>query len=350
MRVFSLVLLAVFAIPAVADNAVKPIAKAAIRPPLVSAPAYDDLKRSYRVDESISLAVVRADLLSNAGRVIEIRGTVNGVMKTPAGQTVILKSTEGDAVTRLSPEARGAEILRSGAEVRVLLLVSAQDDKLLFTLLAADKDVPQESLFRSPYDNDLVVVPPSADIVLPKPKVPVRRVGSAPARVPQAGSGAIDLNAQKPAYKNLARRFNRKLSDAQADEIATALLRAGAETNIDPRFLASIVAVESDFDIYCLSRSGAMGLGQIMPFNLKEAGIRNAWNPTQNIVGMARLLRGHLNSYAGRADATLLAAAAYNAGPGAVRRAGYKVPNGAQVQRYVWKVYYRYKEFAPELF
>jgi hypothetical protein len=33
-----------------------------------------------------------------------------------------------------------------------------------------------------------------------------------------------------------------------------------------------------------------------------------------------------------------------------VRRAGYKVPNGSQVQRYVWKVYYRYKAFAPDMF
>jgi soluble lytic murein transglycosylase-like protein len=80
-----------------------------------------------------------------------------------------------------------------------------------------------------------------------------------------------------------------------------------------------------------------MGLGQIMPFNLKEAGITNAWNPRQNIFGAARLLRGHLNTFGSRPDGTLLAVAAYNAGPNAVRRAGYKVPNGSQVQRYVWK-------------
>ena len=47
---------------------------------------------------------------------------------------------------------------------------------------------------------------------------------------------------------------------------------------------------------------------------------------------------------------SLLAVAAYNAGSGAVRRAGYKVPGGSQVQRYVWKVYYRYKQFAPDMF
>ncbi len=96
-----------------------------------------------------------------------------------------------------------------------------------------------------------------------------------------------------------------------------------------------------------------MGLGQLMPFNIPEAGLRNksdAWNPTLNVLGTARLLRGHLNDYKDRADGPLLAVAAYNAGPGAVRRAGYRVPPGAQVQRYVWKVYYRYKAFAPDMF
>ena len=146
------------------------------------------------------------------------------------------------------------------------------------------------------------------------------------------------------------RRYNKKLKPEVVSEIAEALLRAGAKYEMDPRFLAAIIAVESDFDVNCLSNSGAMGLGQLMPFNLPECGVKNPWNPTENIFGTARLLRGHLNEFGSRPNGTLLAVAAYNAGPGAVRRAGYQVPPGAQVQRYVWKVYYRYKEFAPELF
>lgn len=43
-------------------------------------------------------------------------------------------------------------------------------------------------------------------------------------------------------------------------EIAVAILRAGYKNNLDPRFLAAILAVESDFDVYCLSGSGAIGL------------------------------------------------------------------------------------------
>lgn len=163
------------------------------------------------------------------------------------------------------------------------------------------------------------------------------------------------IESQLPAYRNLVRRFNKKLSEALVEEIARGLLTAAYSQNMDPRFLAAIVAVESDFNPRCLSSSGAMGLGQVMPFNFPEVGMDKAdgWNPTKNLLATAMLLRGHLDDFKSHPNGTLLAVAAYNAGPNAVKRAGYKVPSGknsAQVQRYVWKVYYRYKEFAPELF
>jgi soluble lytic murein transglycosylase-like protein len=157
-------------------------------------------------------------------------------------------------------------------------------------------------------------------------------------------------DGQSRIYDALARSFNPKLPPAQSAEIGAAIVAASRANGLDPRFLSSIIAVESGFNPYSVSSSGAMGLGQIMPFNLRGLGITNAWSPTQNIHGSAKMLRKSLNEYKGRADATLLAVAAYNAGGGAVRRAGYKVPNGSQVQRYVWKVYNQYKAFAPELF
>jgi soluble lytic murein transglycosylase-like protein len=157
-------------------------------------------------------------------------------------------------------------------------------------------------------------------------------------------------DGQRSAFDALARSFNPSLTAAQSAEIGAAILSASRAHGLDPRFLSSIIAVESGFNIYSLSPSGAMGLGQLMPFNLRSLGVSNAWNPTQNIHGAARHLRQSLNEYNGRADATLLAVAAYNAGGGAVRRAGYRVPGGGQVQRYVWKVYNQYKAFAPELF
>ena len=236
---------------------------------------------------------------------------------------------------------------------------SAPQEDDAVQILAAQSD---DGALITPMTGDVATLPkaPGTSTVAPKatakpaPKTAAPRAAARPQRVRpnqlSVGEREELIESQIPAYAALIRRHNKKLKPEVVQEIAVAILRAGYKENLDPRFIAAIIAVESDFDVHCVSSSGAMGLGQLMPFNLKEAGITNAWNPTQNVMGTAKLLRGHLNDYKGRSNATLLAVAAYNAGPGAVRRAGYKVPKGKQVQRYVWKVYYRYKAFAPDMF
>lgn len=387
-----------------------PLAKAPLtKAPLAKALDYEKLRRSLKVDPLLSIESVRRDVASNAGRVVEARGIVSGTMSVAGTRSVVLRLDDASTLTfalpapvttaaatnsapstavastevtsTATPIFPGSELLQPGARVRVLLLVVASGNALgdaasdaqngaaieaSFTPLAV-ATAPKIASFvgdgtvvissegeEAPLSGSSVPNPvppmtgrPRASIIPePPPAQPPAIVATRPGIDPDAN----DFESQKPAYKNLVRRFNSKLSDAQVDEIATALLRAGYENSMDPRFLAAIIATESDFDIYCLSGSGAMGLGQLMPFNLKEARITNAWNPTQNVLGTARLLRGHLNDYRNRPDGTLLAVAAYNAGPGAVRRAGYRVPPGKQVQRYVRKVYNRYREFAPDMF
>ena len=202
--------------------------------------------------------------------------------------------------------------------------------------------------------DDIIVVPPMTEATLPAPDKAVAQAAprrNAPIRpqTPQVGD-VTSIDAQVPSYKALVLRHNPRLRDDQAEEIAEALLRHGYAQNIDPRFLAAVVCVESGFNPYAVSRSGAMGLGQIMPFNLRGLGIQNAWDSSENIKGCALMLRRLLDQFTGRPDSTLLAVAAYNAGPNAVVRAGYQVPGGSQVQGYVWKVYNRYKAYAPDMF
>jgi hypothetical protein len=332
--------------------------------------SYDKLKTAYKAVVVESADVVRANLESLSGRVVEIKGAVGGFLTTPQGRTLMLQKDEATTTfgttTQLNADADSLKALRTGATVRVLAMVNVQNEEHslpLLSALAATDQMEPEKLFRDQEvdsSNELIVVPPMTSMTLPPPpkSAPVTKQPAQPAALPQSTSKApLDaaeranwVEEQVPFYKALVRRHNKKLKEAQVEEIARAIINAGYANNMDPRFLASVIAVESDFDIYCLSSSGAMGLGQLMPFNLKAAGITDPWNPTQNINGCARLLRGHMNDYKNRADGTLLAVAAYNAGPGAVRRAGYKVPNGRQVQRYVWKVYYRYKAFAPDMF
>jgi soluble lytic murein transglycosylase-like protein len=339
-------------------------------------PSYEQLRRSYKVNAGITLAQVRSDAASHAGRVIELQGTITGVMTMQTTRTMLMQ-VDGSTLALSIPDSLNTSVMRSGSSVRALALVGRvpERNEAVLTVVAMT-----EQLAPAPWPvaeelsttglarlapatkplmaGDVIISPETSAVVPPMtrmrpglPEPPAARPPAVQALRPGLDPNADDVwSSQKVAFKAAARRFNKKLSDAQAAEIAQAMVDAGRAHGMDPRFLASIIAVESSFDIYCLSRSGAMGLGQIMPFNLREAGITNAWNPTQNIFGAARLLRGHLNSFGNRPDGTLLAVAAYNAGPNAVRRAGYKVPNGSQVQRYVWKVYYQYKAFAPELF
>lgn len=343
------------------------------------APDYERLRRSYKVNPRITLATVQADAASHTGRVIELQGTITGIMTVQNVRTVLMQVDNTTLALPVS-QTLNEDAVRSGASVRALALIgkNVERNEAVFTLVAVT-DQPEVAKVIDTGSATLSTPPPppanntqlsagdviiSPEIDAPAPpmtsmqQVLPQAPGSRPSIVQAPGGAASgsDFNAgsgwdnQKAVFRNTVRQFNKKLTPAQANEIANAIVDAGRTNGMDPRFLAAIIAVESDFDIYCLSRSGAMGLGQIMPFNMKEAGITNAWNPTQNIFGTARLLRGHLNSYRDRTDGTLLAVAAYNAGPGAVRRAGYRVPAGAQVQRYVWKVYYQYKAFAPDMF
>ena len=338
---------------------------------------YEQLRRSLKIDGNLTLEIVQSDPQTYGGRVIEFVGNVTGVMKKREVRSVII-SVENSLVTFSIPsDFRDAAVLSAGNRVRVLALVgrvSSADNAsqtLPLSPLAAQiapAEMTAEVVAAPMISGDTTIaldkLPPATELPITQGTRRVSANNAATSRTQSstrsnttakrstitidAGDNAND--AQMPAYRAMIRRHNSKLRPYQVDAIANALLRAGAENQMDPRFLAAVIAVESDFDIYCRSSSGAMGLGQIMPFNLKEARITNAWDPVQNVFGTARLLRGHLNDFARRPNATLLAVAAYNAGPNAVKRAGYVVPRGAQVQRYVWKVYYRYKAFAPDMF
>lgn len=309
---------------------------------------------------------------------VELKGQVAGMMKRGQQQTIVLRVENANILLAEGTDFEGQSALHTGAVVRLIAHLNPNADakEELLSIFAAtavpepiDGDLPEVQVVTLPprpqplgsqpttledAGNGLITPQGGADMILPQsqPSQPLTapRGSSRGATSGYNYDGGDNFEAQKPSYAALVRRYNKKLNEAQVDEIATALLTAGYENNIDPRFLAAIIAVESDFDIYCISNSGAMGLGQLMPFNVKEAGITNPWSPSQNVLGTARLLRGHLNDYRNRPNGTLLAVAAYNAGPGAVRRAGYQVPPGQQVQHYVWKVYYRYKEFAPDMF
>jgi hypothetical protein len=113
---------------------------------------------------------------------------------------------------------------------------------------------------------------------------------------------------------------------------AGAIEDAATRAGIDPRLLAALVWGESEFTPDAVSPSGAIGLTQLMPATAAGLGV-DPTNPIQNLDGGARFLASMIRQF----GSLELGLAAYNAGPGAVRRAG-GIPSIPQTQAYVPKV------------
>jgi soluble lytic murein transglycosylase-like protein len=114
-----------------------------------------------------------------------------------------------------------------------------------------------------------------------------------------------------------------------------ALVEQNASTwQVDPALIKAVIANESGFNANATSKVGAQGLMQLMPETAASLGVRDAYDPAQNVAGGARYLRGLLDRFGGDKR---LAIAAYNAGPGAVEK--YRdVPPYAETRSYVQNV------------
>jgi TPR repeat protein len=113
------------------------------------------------------------------------------------------------------------------------------------------------------------------------------------------------------------------------------LVRAMApKYDVSPRLALAIVAVESNFEPYARSPKDARGLMQLIPDTASRFSVRNAYDPAENVRGGLSYLRWLLAYYRGQVE---LAAAAYNAGEGAVDR-HRGVPPYAETRDYVKKI------------
>lgn len=116
--------------------------------------------------------------------------------------------------------------------------------------------------------------------------------------------------------------------------LSATIADAARQHGLDPRLLAAVASRESAFDVRAVSTTGACGLMQLMPDTARFLGVADIFDPRENVLGGARYLRTLLDTFNGDLDLTL---AAYNAGPGAVRRYG-GIPPYRETQNYVRNV------------
>ena len=121
---------------------------------------------------------------------------------------------------------------------------------------------------------------------------------------------------------------------AAPPEIALLVAQVAAEYRIDPKLLLAVIATESAFQVDAVSPRNAQGLMQLMPETAARFGVKNPFDPAENIRGGTRYLRWLLATFTGDLK---LALAAYNAGEEAVMRYG-GVPPYPETQTYLQRV------------
>jgi soluble lytic murein transglycosylase-like protein len=112
------------------------------------------------------------------------------------------------------------------------------------------------------------------------------------------------------------------------------IAEASSEYGVDPELVRAVIRAESQFDPTAQSQAGAKGLMQLMPILSKELGVKDPFNPRENIFGGVKYLSKLLDRHDGNVT---LALASYNAGPRNVAR--YKgVPPFKETRGYVKKI------------
>ncbi len=152
-----------------------------------------------------------------------------------------------------------------------------------------------------------------------------------PAAPPMLVSAKLQIQGDKARNLDLRRM-------QYADLIERAAFRHG----LNPALLHAVIHAESAYNPAAMSNKGAIGLMQLMPGTAARYGVRDAYDPEQNVFGGARYLRDLLGMFG---SDVRLAVAAYNAGEQNVVKYGYQIPPFDETRNYVSKVLgylYRY--------
>ena len=325
-------------------------------------------------DRKVAFSDVEASPFAYVGRVLELRGTVGGSVTADGRLSVMLNMENSRAVMLDIPADESADIrdlatpqiralveVREGANGNVVPLktlavayesaVAAEEKAGLAWQEATRKKTDwkrrEQERWQSTVDRAL-----HHRSVQPSPS---RGNYQRPAVALGGGGAVAGLSARAQplyaAYYQFISRRNPRLNATQIGQIAFHLLNFADRFNVDPRLVVSMIIAESDFDPMSTSRTGARGLGQLMPGTARGLGVNNAYDIVQNLGGSINYMRSQLDTFGGSSQAgegysfnhVALAMAAYNAGENAVKK--YRgVPPYRETQAYVKRVTTLYQQ------
>jgi len=315
----------------------------------INSGAYQTMRSSLTVFRVTDTATFLRERANYAGQIIELDGTVAGLISNAAGTAFLLRTA--DAQMLMFAQRQDDHDIDVGVEVRVLArapLGNAMLECLAAAPVGADQAFAAADLTPQPdaADTGDVGIAENLDrVVSPNIGMPV-----APHRPPVIYNtapdrsntrGQIDAFAATPdTVRQYAARIqanNARIGDELARNIATHLLQKCQLYGVDPRLMFALIAQESRFNPTAVSRADARGLGQLMPGTAAMLGVRDSFDIEQNLDGSVRYLAEQLRTF-GKLS---LALAAYNAGPGNVRRHG-GVPPFSETRNYIRKIWDHY--------
>ena len=157
---------------------------------------------------------------------------------------------------------------------------------------------------------------------------------SAPEPPPsEPGSAATVWGSHRATSLQGSKRTQGAASNFRRAAYLPHVYAAEAQYGLPTGLLDALIWTESRYNPFAISGAGAAGLGQLMPKTARELGVANRFDPRANLWAAARYLRQMLDKF----GMVHLAVAAYNAGPGAVERAG-GIPLNGETPSYVRNV------------
>ncbi len=156
-------------------------------------------------------------------------------------------------------------------------------------------------------------------------------------------SGLMNMNIEgslpEPSASKIELQPRKNDNIPPSDDIDMIINQAADMFSVDPDLIRGVIKAESNFNIHSTSPKGAMGLMQLMPATARDLGVRNPYDPYENVMGGTRYLKGLLDRYDGDVDRAL---AAYNWGMGNVEKHPNRLPG--ETRTYVSRIKQYYFE------